>query len=127
MNMSSLNCIRALCAGLLLVCLYGAAYAGNQKTAFDLPAQALAESLRAVGSKASVNVVFDPSSVRGKSAPTLRGAYSAREALERLLDGSGLGVRVTDGGSFVVEALLSGDGKATAEGFNLARVEADVS
>jgi iron complex outermembrane receptor protein len=70
---------------------------------FDLPAQSLADSLRAVGSKASVNVVFEPAAVRDKRAPILRGAYSVEEALTRLLDGSSLTLRATEGGSFVID------------------------
>src|SRR5687768_14108437 len=69
---------------------------------FNLPAQALADALRAVGSQASVNVVFEPSAVRNKRAPALQGSYSVQEALARLLDGTGLSVRVTNGGSFVI-------------------------
>jgi iron complex outermembrane recepter protein len=69
---------------------------------FNLPAQALADSLRAVGSRASVNVAFEPSAVREKRAPALQGSYSVQEALARLLAGTGLSVRMTQGGSFVV-------------------------
>ncbi|WP_407352494.1 TonB-dependent receptor domain-containing protein [Luteimonas sp. R10] len=71
---------------------------------FDLPAQSLADSLRAVGSKGSVNVAFEPATVQGRLAPALKGSYSARQALERLLEDSGLVVRTTEGGSFLVEA-----------------------
>lgn len=72
---------------------------------FNLPAQPLADSLRAVGRKAHVTVAFDPALVATKKAPALRGAYSARDALDRLLRGSPLRARVTDGGSFWVEAV----------------------
>ncbi len=99
--------LRALCAVAFLV----AAVAALPATAFaqtnydfHLPAQALPDALRAIGSKASVNVVFEPSAVRGKRAPGLQGSYSVQEALARLLNGSGLSVRVTDGGSFVIES-----------------------
>lgn len=69
---------------------------------FDLPVQPLADSLRAVGSKAGVNVVFDPAVVRGKQAPALRGALSVDSAVARLLQGSHLLARTTEGGSLLV-------------------------
>src|SRR5690242_8599851 len=80
---------------------------------FDLPRQALADSLRAVGSKAGTNVVFDPAAVRGKESPSLRGTYTAEEAIKRLLDGSGLSVRKTEGGSLLVSQGEGGAQPAT--------------
>ncbi|HEX2013528.1 MAG TPA: STN domain-containing protein [Roseateles sp.] len=71
---------------------------------FNLPAQPLSDSLRAVGRTARVNVAFDPLAVAGRQAPDLKGRHSAQEALERLLRGSGLRLRATEGGSFWVEA-----------------------
>ncbi|HWX66755.1 MAG TPA: TonB-dependent receptor [Rhodanobacter sp.] len=71
---------------------------------FNLPVQSLADSLRAVGSKASVDIAFEPATVQGRNAPALKGSYSARQALDRLLEGSGLVLRTTQGGSFLVEA-----------------------
>lgn len=70
---------------------------------FSLPAQPLADSLRAVGRKAHVTVAFDPDAVTGMRAPPLSGKYSAKEALERLLRGKRLRLRTTSGGSFWVE------------------------
>ena len=64
-----------------------AAYAQAQYD-FNLPSQSLAESLRAVGRKASVNVVFDPAAVSGRQAPALHGTYSPQQALGRLIDGA---------------------------------------
>lgn len=84
-----------------------AAVVGAQAPAqfeFALPAQPLADSLRAVGRVAHVNVAFDPPTVAGRLAQSLRGRFSAEEALERLLRGSGLRLRVTDGGSFWIDA-----------------------
>ncbi len=71
----------------------------------NLPEQVLANSLRAVGRAAHVNIVFDPATAAGRRAPALSGKYTPDEALERLLVGSGLIVRLTPGGSFAVEAL----------------------
>ncbi|MBU1345431.1 MAG: TonB-dependent receptor [Alphaproteobacteria bacterium] len=70
--------------------------------AFDLPAQPLEASLRAVASQTDTNVVFSGDLVRGKAAPALNGNLSAQAAYEALLRGSGLRLGVTGGGSFVV-------------------------
>ena len=69
---------------------------------FDLPAQPLETSLRAVAAQTNTNVVFSGELLRGKAAPPLRGSHSARGAYETILRGSGLTLSVTTGGSFVV-------------------------
>ncbi|WP_144006899.1 STN domain-containing protein [Pelomonas sp. KK5] len=81
---------------------------------FNLPAQALDQSLWAVASRAHVTVAFDPANMAGKRASALTGSYSAREALETLLRGSGLRVRETRGGSFWIEAVSSAHGAAAS-------------
>ena len=96
----------ALAAGTALtLALLAAPVAAYAQVAydFDLPAQPLADTLRAIGSRAGVNVAFDPAAVRGRQAPALRGSYNARDALARVLDGSGLTLRTTAGGAFLVE------------------------
>ena len=72
---------------------------------FNLPAQPLGDSLRTVASKAHVTVALHPASVAGRRAPPLKGEHSAQAALELLLRGSGLRVRVTVGGSYWIEAV----------------------
>jgi iron complex outermembrane receptor protein len=60
------------------------------KAAFDLPAQPLADSLRAVGSQTNINLLFDPPLVAGRKAPALKAEVTADEALTRLLVGTGI-------------------------------------
>lgn len=70
----------------------------------NLPEQELADSLRALGKAAHVNIVFEPSVVAGRRAPALpAGKYTLDEAMNRLLAGSGVDARRTEGGSYVVE------------------------
>lgn len=71
---------------------------------FDLPSQTLATSLRAVGSKGRVNIAFRPESVRGVTAPALRGSYDVPHAIDMLLRGSDLAATQAPGGSFLVVA-----------------------
>ncbi|QIG79595.1 TonB-dependent receptor [Stakelama tenebrarum] len=69
---------------------------------FDLPAQSLETSLRAVAARTGTNIVFSSAEVANKTAAPLRGSHSARSAYQALLAGSGLSLTVTSGGSFVV-------------------------
>lgn len=75
---------------------------------FELPAQPLETSLRAIAAQTSTNVVFSAEQVGGFSAPALRGSYSAEAAYRAMLQGSTLRLGVTDGGSFVVSAQPAG-------------------
>ncbi|WP_246193098.1 TonB-dependent receptor [Pseudoxanthomonas yeongjuensis] len=72
---------------------------------FNLPTQPLADSLRAVGSKAGVNVAFDPAVVKGRKAKALKGSFTVKQALQQLIEGTGLTVRATDGGTFLIETV----------------------
>jgi TonB-dependent siderophore receptor len=70
---------------------------------FNLAAQPLARALLAVGSQANVIVTFDPAIVRGRRAAALKGQYTVRQAFDRLLAGSGLVLRTTLRGTFLIE------------------------
>ncbi len=56
----------------------------------DIPKQPLANSLHALGKAAGMNISFPNDLVSGKTAPEVRGRMSRKEALNRLLDTSGL-------------------------------------
>ncbi|MCG2664299.1 secretin and TonB N-terminal domain-containing protein, partial [Brevundimonas sp.] len=88
-------------AAVSVMMVAGAAQAQAQY-AFDLPAQSLERSLTAVGRQTQVNVVFRPEQVSGKTAEALKGRFTADAALRRLLAGSGLDVRTTPGGSYLL-------------------------
>lgn len=81
---------------------------------FDLPAQALEKSLRAVAAQTGSNIVFTEAAVRGKAAPALHGDYSIVDAYRRLLQGSGLSLSVTHGGSYIVGTPQSGPERTNA-------------
>jgi len=61
-----------------------------QTASFNLPAQPLAESLKALGAQANLNVMVSPALVDGKQAPALKAKLSVSDALARLLNGTGL-------------------------------------
>lgn len=97
--------LSTLAAGILLAC---AAHAQGTPLRFDQGAEPLDRALAAVARQAGVQVFFASGLAAGRTAPALRGEYTAREALERLLAGSGLRLRATDERTFTVEAAPTG-------------------
>ncbi|MCD9033164.1 TonB-dependent receptor [Luteimonas sp. Y-2-2-4F] len=69
---------------------------------FDLPAQPLADSLRAIARQTGANVLFESKDVEGVAAPALRTTATASEAIERVLAGTGLSARRTAPGTVVI-------------------------
>jgi iron complex outermembrane recepter protein len=69
---------------------------------FDLPAQAVSDTLRSIGSKSGLNVAFDPATVRGKMAPAVSGSFTAKDAVKRALEGTGLTMREVKEGSVLI-------------------------
>jgi iron complex outermembrane recepter protein len=61
---------------------------------YALPAQELAHSLREVALASGVSVLISGELAAGRQAPALRGRFTAREAVERLIEGSGLTVAI---------------------------------
>ncbi len=57
---------------------------------FDIPSGDLGRALSATAARGGVQISFDPNLTRGKTAPGLSGNFTAREALAKLLAGSGL-------------------------------------
>ncbi|OAN62268.1 TonB-dependent receptor [Sphingomonas sp. TDK1] len=67
-----------------------------------MAAQSLEGALRSVAARTTTNIVFDGATLRGRDAPALHGEFSARDAYYTLLQGSGLTLTVTSGGSYIV-------------------------
>ena len=65
-------------------------------TQWDLPAQPLADSLRAVAARTGSNILFERKLVADQSAPPLKTEASTDEALAQLLKGTGLTYRHLD-------------------------------
>ncbi len=79
--------LRKLCSLMAATILMGAASAVSAQVMeqFNLPAQPLADALRAVGTQTNINVLFDPPLVASYRAPALSARLSVDEALTRLL------------------------------------------
>ncbi|WP_447726039.1 TonB-dependent receptor domain-containing protein [Sphingomonas koreensis] len=78
-----------------------------ERASYDLPAQPLAQSLRAVALRSGRNILAPAALVRGHEAPALKGDYSIEEALAVLLAGAGLRARA-EGATFLVEQAKEG-------------------
>lgn len=56
----------------------------------DIPAQSLTNALRALASQSGLQMVFPTELTAGREAPTIRGQQTPRQALDLMLQGSGL-------------------------------------
>lgn len=68
----------------------------------DIPAQPLDKALGALARQTGARILFSTDLTERKQAPALKGSLTPQQALERLLAGSGLVVRVTQDGGFTV-------------------------
>lgn len=75
---------------------------------YDIPAGPLAVALNRYAEESGVRLVYDATLAEGLSSPGLKGAYTPRQALSRLLDGSGLVQRSTGSGSITIERAPTG-------------------
>src|SRR6187431_2632823 len=95
--------LTACCRSILLSCATVTAsiavtypsliYAQEQTHPFDIPSQELDTALRAFARASLQQVSFEERSVKGKRSAAVKGEFTARDALDRLLSGSGLSVR----------------------------------
>jgi outer membrane receptor protein involved in Fe transport len=82
---------------------------------YDLPAQPLGDSLRAVALASGVNIIAPSSLIAGITAPALSGRFTPAEAVAILLRGSGLQARQSDAG-LTVERDVSAAQAAASDG-----------
>ncbi|SER14587.1 Outer membrane receptor for ferrienterochelin and colicins [Sphingobium sp. YR768] len=75
----------------------------NQGEEFHLDRQDLADALALVGRSTNYEIIFQPRSVKGRQAPPLRGTYTAIEAVEALIKGTGLEAVDRDGAILIRE------------------------
>jgi len=77
---------------------------GRERLNVDLPAAPLGEAINALAQQSSVQILFASDLGAGRQAPALKGRFSAEEALQTLLEGSGLQAQARDERTFVVVA-----------------------
>lgn len=91
--------LAALAAGLLLA---GSVFAQGTPMAVDIAAQPLDKAIAALARQTGAQIVFSTALAEGKAAPAVRGTLTVREALQRLLAGSGLVLQARDDQTFTV-------------------------
>lgn len=69
---------------------------------FNVPASTLERSLNAVARQAGAQVLFSSELTAGKQAPALQGRYTLEQALEHVLEHSGLVGKARDERTFIV-------------------------
>ncbi|MEH3102194.1 TonB-dependent receptor [Sphingomonas adhaesiva] len=70
---------------------------------FDIPAGSLQSSLTAFGGKTGLQIIYSPDAVAGRQSARLSGRLTARDALRRLIDGTGLRARAVSAKVIVLE------------------------
>jgi outer membrane receptor for ferric coprogen and ferric-rhodotorulic acid len=89
----------AIAAALLLAC----AAQAQTRVAIDIAPAPLDRALGQLARQADVQILFSSALAQRHEATALRGEFTAQEALQRLLAGSGLVVRARDAATFTVE------------------------
>ncbi|MCY1285979.1 Ferric aerobactin receptor [compost metagenome] len=115
----------SLLASSLLLGLSSMVQAANEIN-FDLPAAPLEKSLNALATQSGTQILFSSDIATGKRSPALRGRFSTTEALQRLLDNSGLKIQQQDEHTFIVvpgEAATPSVSSADATPVELAPME----
>lgn len=70
-----------------------------QEIPFDVSAGSLAQSVNAVARQAGLTLSVNPTLLEGRTAPALQGEYTARQALDLLLSGTGIIATFADDGT----------------------------
>jgi iron complex outermembrane receptor protein len=89
---------------LLFLAFWSATAHAQMLVHFDLPAQPLAQSLKAIGTATNTDIGFDASQVAGLFAPPLKANLTVDGALTRVLVGTGLRPKHLDDHTIVIAA-----------------------
>lgn len=82
--------IRTTIAAICIALAGGNALAQTAMYELDIPAQSLAQTLRALASQTGLHLTFNDERVSSAAGPAIRGHYTAPQALEKILAGTGL-------------------------------------
>jgi len=104
MSSSKKQHLQRLCVSvtLTLSCAYAAAEPALRSYHFDIAAEALSQALRSYGQVSRQQIIFARDLVEGKTVSALKGDYTAEEALDHLLKGTGLTAERTPTGTLMI-------------------------
>jgi len=100
----ALLCATALSTSMMAASPVAAAESSRRPDAtyrFDIAAQPLSQALNQLALRSDREILFSTALTQGKRSPGLNGTFTAEAALQRLLSGSGLAVRL-EGRSFLI-------------------------
>ncbi|MDD2759224.1 MAG: TonB-dependent receptor [Methylomonas sp.] len=87
-----------------LLALSGNATAGDASVALDLPAQSLSSTLDSLAKTANTKLIYADDLVRGMQADAVKGRFTVKQVLERILTKNGLQFETSGDGVIVVKA-----------------------
>jgi iron complex outermembrane receptor protein len=90
------------CVALVLIGITFALHAAEASSHFDIKAQPLAEALMALGAQAGASVVAPTELTVGKTSNPVSGELTIKDALSRMLQGTGLGFEATANRTIVI-------------------------
>ena len=93
----------------------GAALDSVGSQSYNIQPGPLGPTLSAFAVQAGVALSFEPALTQGLNSPGLSGQFTAREAFNRLLAGSGLDLVLRDDGSYTLERAIAGGGLTLSE------------
>jgi len=91
----------------------------EESVKLDIPVEPLSKALAQFGAQAHVQIMLDPKTAEGRTAPAVKGTLIARIALQTLLGGSGLSYTARN--NTVTIARAAAPGVAASEPFRLAQ------
>ncbi|MFK8331883.1 TonB-dependent receptor domain-containing protein [Pseudomonas sp. BJa5] len=100
--------LHAVLAGGALSLPATGAWADSSTHSYHLPGASLEDALSQVARQAGITLPMDPALVAGKRAPALQGEYNVGQALDHLLQGSGLQAREVQPGIWALAATMAG-------------------
>lgn len=117
MTLNNRQFVQAIMAGTVVGALPSQVIAQEQQSYnFDLPAQELGDTLRAIAARGDWQIFAASDDLKGKSALPLQGRFTVREAVDRVVRGSGLNASF-DGDSIIIRAsTTSSDNAAQPDG-----------
>ncbi len=75
---------------------------GREKVDVDLPAAPLGQAINTLAHQSSVQIIFAGDLGAGRQAPAIKGRFTPEEALQKLLQDSGLQAQAKDEHTFII-------------------------
>lgn len=100
----------ALAISLATIPLSSPLWAAPASQSFDVPAGALGDSLSRIARESGRTLSVAPGLLQGRHGQAVRGEFSPEQAARQLLAGSGLGLTVTDNGTWSLYLIPEGGG-----------------